>query len=374
METGWDILFFWVARMVLATTYATGQVPFKMVYLHGLVRTEEGKKMSKSHPETILNPMEVIPQYGTDALRFALIQGMSAGNDQRLGRSKIIANRNFANKLWNIARYVEGVVGDQSERKEVKPVAAADHWILDKLRQAQAKISQDLDKYRFSDAYDTLYHFVWNDVADWYIEASKVKPNKPLLAYLLENTLMIAHPFAPFVTETIWQTLAWENDSILATRTLQKILASNPKQAADFAAIQAIVTEVRSILKTLKVSGVTLYYTDVPFLHDNAAIIKRMAGLQAVSEVRDGSGLHLTNTRYTCWLDIDKNTAQAYLKGLEGKRTEQAATIERLEARLANKSYAKHAPKEIVEQTKDQLEEAQKSLESLEQEYKRFAD
>ncbi len=109
METGWDILFFWVARMILATTYMTGQVPFKEVYLHGLVRTERGKKMSKSDPETIIDPMEVIPEYGTDALRFALVQGMSAGNDQRLGRSKIIANRNFCNKLWNIARYIEDV-------------------------------------------------------------------------------------------------------------------------------------------------------------------------------------------------------------------------------------------------------------------------
>src|SRR5579884_1037866 len=108
METGWDILFFWVARMILATTYVTGQVPFKQIYLHGLVRTEHGKKMSKSDPETIIDPMEVIPEYGTDALRFALVQGMSAGNDQRLGRSKIITNRNFANKIWNIARYIEG--------------------------------------------------------------------------------------------------------------------------------------------------------------------------------------------------------------------------------------------------------------------------
>ena len=113
METGWDMIFFWVARMILATTYVTGQVPFKTVYLHGLVRTEAGKKMSKSDPETIVDPMEVIPKYGTDALRLALVSGTGAGNDQRLGLSKIVANRNFANKLWNIARYIEGIVGDK---------------------------------------------------------------------------------------------------------------------------------------------------------------------------------------------------------------------------------------------------------------------
>ncbi|HSX36564.1 MAG TPA: valine--tRNA ligase, partial [Patescibacteria group bacterium] len=209
METGWDILFFWVARMILATTYATGQVPFKTVYLHGLVRTEEGKKMSKSNPETIIDPMEVIPEYGTDALRLALVHGMSAGNDQRLGRSKIVANRNFANKLWNIARYTEDTVGDGQKREEPKPASAADHWVLSKLQQSTEVVGKHLDNYGFSEAYDELYHFVWDDVADWYIEASKGSPNKPLLAYVLEAVLTLAHPFAPFVTETIWQTLAW---------------------------------------------------------------------------------------------------------------------------------------------------------------------
>src|SRR5205085_6964756 len=125
--------------------YATGQVPFKTVYLHGLVRTEDGKKMSKSSPETIIDPLEVIPEYGTDALRFALVQGMSAGNDQRLGRTKIITNRNFANKIWNIARYIEGVVGDDPSREGVQPQTAADHRKLDKLRTSQQKIRRDLD-------------------------------------------------------------------------------------------------------------------------------------------------------------------------------------------------------------------------------------
>jgi valyl-tRNA synthetase len=373
METGWDILFFWVARMILATTYATGQIPFKTVYLHGLVRTETGKKMSKSNPETIIDPLEVIPEYGTDALRFALIQGMSAGNDQRLGRSKIVANRNFCNKLWNIARYIEDVVGDQTSREAVKPASAADHWILNKLRTSQEKISKDLDNFRFSEAYDTLYHFVWDDVADWYIEASKAEPNKPLLAYLLENILLLTHPFAPFVTETVWQTLAWENDSVLASRTLTKIMDSDHAQATDFEEIKNIVSEVRFICKTLKVGGVTLYYTDVPFLRDNATMIKRLARLKDVTEVRDGNGLFLTSTKHRTWLDIDPGTARAYLTELEGKRGRQEATIKQLEARLANKSYVDNAPKEVVNQTKDQLKEAKELLETINEEAKRFS-
>lgn len=372
LETGWDILFFWVARMVLSTTYVTGQIPFHDVYLHGMVRAEDGKKMSKSRPESIVDPLSVIPKYGTDALRMALLMGVSPGNDQNWGAGKIEANRNFANKIWNIARYIEGIIGDEVSREGAKPISAADHWILDKLRTSQGKISSDLDNYRFSEAYDTLYHFIWDDLADWYIEASKAEPNKPLLAYLLEQMLILAHPFAPFLTETIWQTLAWEGDSLLATRELTGVTRSDAGQTADFEAIRAIVTETRFIVNALKVSGVTLYYTEVSFLEANAAIIKRLARLQAVSEVRDGTGLYLTSTKHSCWLDIDAGTARAYVKELEAKRAGQQAMIKQLEGRLANKDYVKNAPKAVVNQTKDQLKAAQELLVTLQQEAKRF--
>ena len=373
METGWDILFFWVARMVLATTYVTGQVPFKDVYLHGLVRAEDGKKMSKSRPTSIIDPLDVIPKYGADALRMALIMGVSPGNDQSWGWSKIEANRNFCNKLWNIARYIEDIVGDQPGKEEVKPISAADHWILSKLQQFQEGISGDLDDYRFSEAYDKLYHFIWDDLADWYIEASKAQTNKPLLAYLLEAVLTLAHPFAPFVTETIWQTLAWEADSILAGRALRDVPKNDKKQAADFAEIQAIVREVRLILNALKVSGITLYYTDTPFLRNNAGIIKHLSRLQDVTEVRDGAGLHLTSTKYDCWLDIDRDMAQSYLEELAGKQSRHLADVKQLESRLANKSYVQNAPKEVVEQTKQQLAETKELLQTIEQEQQRFS-
>lgn len=372
LETGWDILFFWVARMILATTYMTGQVPFKQVYLHGLIRAEDGKKMSKSRPESIIDPLSVIPKYGTDALRMALIMGVTPGNDQTWGWSKIEANRNFCNKLWNVARYIEDVIGDEPDRAGAKPRSTADHWIVDKLRTSQQKIEQELDRYGFSEAYDTLYHFVWDDLADWYIEASKIEPNQPLLAYLLEAVLLLAHPFAPFVTETIWQTLAWEQDSILASRPLSKIIDSNTEQAANFAEAQAIVSEARFITKTLKVSGVTLYYTDVPFLQENAAIIKRLARLQAVTEVQDGDGVRLTSTKYACWLDIDKDTAQTYLKELKSKREQAETSIKQLESRLTNQAYVKNAPKAVVEETKNQLKTAQEFLATLEAEAQRF--
>lgn len=372
METGWDILFFWVARMILATTYMTGQVPFKKVYLHGLVRTENGRKMSKSSPETIIDPMEVIPEYGTDALRFALIQGTSAGNDQRLGRSKVVANRNFCNKLWNIARYIEDVIGDEVRRRDAEPRSTADHWIVGQLAQAQEKINKDLDTYRFSEAYDTLYRFIWNDLADWYIEASKTEPNSQLLAYLLETVLILAHPFAPFVTETIWQTLAWEGDTPLAGKLQQPVIGSDKHKAEDFTEVQEIVTEVRFITSALKVNGSTLSYTKDPFLHDNAAVIKGLARLQAVQQAEQGSGLALTGTKHAAWLNIDQSAAQEYFTDMQTKQGQQINLIKQLKTRLDNQEYVKNAPHEVVGQTKQLLKEAEELLASLQVKTQRF--
>jgi valyl-tRNA synthetase len=372
METGWDILFFWVARMILATTYMTGQVPFRQVYLHGLVRTEHGKKMSKSSPETIIDPMEVIPEYGTDALRFALIQGMSAGNDQRLGRSKIIANRNFCNKIWNVARYIEDVIGDEVDRSRVEPASAADHWILGRLADTQTRVNQDLGAFRFSEAYDTLYHFIWDDLADWYIEASKAEPNKQLLAYLLETVLVLVHPFAPFLTETIWQTLKWEGDTVLAGKPQQPVIGHDKARAADFTEVKAIVAEARFITKALKATGAKLCYKKDDFLRDNAAVIKRLARLQDVVQAEQGQGLHLTGTKHACWLDIEHSAAQTYFTEMQAKQGQQINAIKQLKARLANKSYVANAPREVVEETRQQLKEAEELLATMQQEMQRF--
>ncbi len=371
METGADILYPWVSRMIMMGLYETGEIPFSDVYLHGLIQDPHGQKMSKSKGN-VVNPIDKVKQYGSDAFRMGIISDESAGNNRPYDESKLVGARNFANKLWNIARYIEDVVGDQSERRNAKPETSTDHWVLSKLQQSQDKIDADLDRYRFAEAYNALYHFVWNDFADWYVEASKSAPNKPLLAYLLEQVLVLAHPFAPFVTETIWQTLDWEQDSVLAGRVRSKIINNDKRLAADFGELQAIVTETRAILRALQVSDVTLYYSGESYLRDSADTIKRLARLQAVTEVKSGSGLNLTSTKYHCWLDIDKRTAQAYLKGLGTKHDRQAALIKQLEGRLANRSYVEHAPGEIVEQTKQQLTEAKELLSSIETEQKRF--
>ena len=373
METGWDILFFWVARMILATTYATGQVPFKHIYLHGMVRAEDGKKMSKSRPESIINPLDIIPQYGTDALRMALIMGVSPGNDQNWSTGKIEANRNFCNKLWNIARYIETIIVDNPDEGSVESRSAADDWMLSKLQLFSDKIHSDLDNFRFGEAYDSLYHFIWDDLADWYIEASKNAPNVPLLKYVLESVLMLAHPMAPFVTETIWQTLEWETDSLLASKEYSKPLKFDAKRAGEFDEIQAIVSEARFIIKALKVSDVTMYYTNENFITENSGVIKRLARLKDVTSVKDGTGIYLTSTSHKVWLDIDKGASEAYIAELEAQTSKEKSSITQLETRLTNKNYIDNAPGRVVEETKAQLIEAQKQLEVLAKESQRFA-
>ncbi len=374
LETGWDIIFFWVARMILTTTYMIGEVPFKTVYLHGLVRAEDGQKMSKSKPETTINPMDVIPVYGTDALRLALLSGVSPGNDQRMSIAKITAQRNFCNKLWNIARFVEDKLGDDFVlESHAKATNHADHWLLTKLQQTTDTIASDLENFRFAEAYDKLYHFVWDDFADWYVEASKMELNPQVLAHSLQSILIIAHPFAPFITETIWQTLAWQGDSMLAVAPWPAKVKTNPNDAKVFDEIIVVVTEVRSLMTELNLHGSKLYYHNVPFLKENAELIKKLTKLKDVIDVESGLGLQLVQTKYKAWLDVDSSTIKAHQLQLKEQQARLGDVVKSLEARLANKNYVKQAPKAIVDQTKDQLSENKQLLDKIAAQQARFA-
>ena len=371
METGWDILFFWVARMILSTTYATGQVPFEIVYLHGLVRTEQGAKMSKSQPETIIDPLEVIPEYGTDALRLALVSGVNAGQDMRLGRSRIIDNRNFCNKLWNIARYIEGA-GDNKAGKP-QPETPADHWILNKLSILTEAIAHDLTNFRFSEAYQKLYHFVWDELADWYVEASKTDPNAGVLNHVLESTVVLLHPFAPFITEAIWQSLGHEE--LLASQPLPEVHKADKAEADKFEQIQAIVAEARRLIAATSTKKPKLYYRNAPLLEEQASLIERLGRLGSVEEAHGvASGFKLLGTKNDVWLDINRQAIKSYIDRLKDQKDAKQAAVKLLEGRLANKSYVEHAPKELVDETKSNIEEEKSALKTLETELESFQD
>jgi len=206
METGYDILFFWVARMIMLGIYTTDQVPFETVYLHGLVRDEKGQKMSKSK-NNVIDPLDVAEKFGADAVRMALVFGTGAGNDANLGETKIKGMRNFTNKVWNIGRFILDTRPDkvnyESERNTV------DRWILEELRRTREAVNSALEHYRFSQAAEELYDFVWHRLADRYIESTKTRREaaQPVLEEVLEGSLLLLHPFMPYITEEIWQRL-----------------------------------------------------------------------------------------------------------------------------------------------------------------------
>src|SRR3989344_4895810 len=228
METGYDILFFWVARMILMTTYVFSRldigksererIPFKTVYLHGLIRTRNGRKMSKSHPETMIDPLDIIPKYGADALRLSMIVGQSPGNDSKLYEEKIAGYRNFINKLWNASRFVlmkcEEVKIDPraigNGQLKIDNLSLADKALFSELYNVVLFVTNTLDKKDLSMAGERLYDFVWNFYCDWYLELSKGSANPEMLIYSLRIILQDLHPFAPFVTEELWGALKSE--------------------------------------------------------------------------------------------------------------------------------------------------------------------
>lgn len=374
METGGEILYPWVSRMLMLGLYITGEVPFKEVYIHGYVMAADGAKMSKSLGN-VLDPLPVIDQYGSDALRMGLVAGRSPAVNRGYDVRRVEEARNFANKLWNIARYTETAVGTAYRPGTTPPPESiADHWMLHKLQQSSDTVSHLLDDYRFSEAYEHLYHLVWDEVADWYLEASKGQANREVLGYALETVLKLVHPFAPFVSETIWQTLYHDSDSLLMATRWPQVKGGNPQRAAEFDELRAIVVEARSLVKSLGLDHPNLYYTDVPFLAENGNLLGRLAGLGGVKEVSSGTGLHLTGTRYQCWLEVDVERLRAYADNLQAQIDEQQLAIGRLRERLANKSYAKQAPKHIVGQTKEQLQAAEANLQRLQGEQQRFQE
>ena len=220
LETGYDILFFWVARMIMLGIENTGEVPFKTVFLHGLIRDATGAKMSKTRGNT-LDPLELIERFGTDALRFALTTGTAPGNDLRFGENRLEAARNFANKVWNASRFVISGLGEKSDLEgwhDLPPGETPEHredrWIVSRLDRVTAEVNESLRSFELGDAQQKLYDFFWNDYCDWYIEMAKLRlrsgegpsPSRTLV-HVLERSLRLLHPFMPFITEEIWQNL-----------------------------------------------------------------------------------------------------------------------------------------------------------------------
>lgn len=373
MDTGGEILYSWVSRMIMLGLYVTDDIPFKSVYIHGYVMAENGAKMSKSLGN-VINPLDVIDEYGSDALRMGIIASRAPAVNRGYDRRKVEDARNFCNKLWNIARYIEDKTSHHHiDTHKVAAHNDVDEWLLLRLQQSCDAVAGALDDYRFAEAYDTLYHFVWDDFADWYIEASKAQPNLNLLAFALESILTIAHPYAPFVTETIWQTLAWRPDSLLVTHHWPEIPASDTQKAAAFDAIKELVVEIRRIKKNVGVTTANLTFTRAEAIANNIDLVAQLARLTDITEADDSEGLKLTQSTLTAWLEIDGETATRYRTKLAEQYEAEQGSVTRLEARLANTSYVAHAPEHVVAQTKQQLEAAKARRDEIAAERDRFS-
>jgi valyl-tRNA synthetase len=367
METGTDLLDRWIARMIMLSLHVTGKVPFKDVYLHGMVLDEHSQKMSKSKGN-VINPMELVAEYGSDALRLGLIASRSPGQNQAFSVDRVISGRNFCNKLWNISRFIENKLGDNFQPSRPEPQTLADHWIISELDAARIAIERTLDGYRFAEAGEAVYHAIWDSVADWYIEASKEEDNPSLLAWVLDTSLKLAHPFAPFVTETIWQTLPWHN-SLLIKEQWPEAIAFNEIAAGEFTQLQKIIAETRFVATSLPGSErYTLLFQNDSLLEDNRELVRRLAKLGEVKEVEQPKGLRLALSNHDAWLDVPEKTLEEHQGNLEMRLATTHQEIKVLEARLSNENYVSKAPAALVEESKKQLAEKQTLVERLLQE------
>ncbi len=387
LETGYDILFFWVARMILMTTYALKEVPFKTVYLHGLVRDEQGRKMSKSLGN-VLDPLDVIPKYGTDAVRLSLVLGTAPGADAKVWDEKIAGYRNFTNKLWNVSRFILTSVS-KVRREPKKPPAKtlADRWILARLEAVTAQASAHIERYEFSPAGELLRDFSWTELADWYLEIAKIQMQDPklrastekVLLHALENVLKLWHPYMPFVTEAIWDLLAGnaKGKKFLMIESWPKAAKKPAPAPKEFALMQDIIAAIRNIRSEYKVEPAKRVDATIvaglkaKLLKDNAAVIRTLARTEnltilakgekpkdAASAMVGGIEIHLP---LAGMVDMAKERAR-----LEKEKANLEGFVKGLEAKLANKGYTDNAPKEVVEKTRAMLAEKKEELKKIE--------
>ena len=382
LVTGYDIIFFWVARMVMMGLKFGGDIPFRHVFIHGLVRDGQGRKMSKSLGNGI-DPVEVIDKYGADTLRFMLVTGNTPGNDMRFYWERVEAARNFANKLWNASRFM--LMNLQGFDGGFVPKAAdytlADRWIMSRYARTSIIVTENLEKFELGEAARGLYEFIWGDFCDWYIEL--VKPRlyeeegdsrrtaQYVLGYVLERTLRLLHPFMPFITEEIWQHIPHEGKSVMTAPwpTGEDVWLNEADEAA-MAAIMEVIKAVRNMRAEVnaapgKKSEAILHVSDAAqqaVFAANDGYLRALADAEpvtilsatakkpenAMTAVAGGVEIYLPLKDL---IDVEKETARL-AKDLEGLTKE----IARTEGKLANEKFVAKAPAEVVAKEREKLQ------------------
>ncbi|NOX63450.1 MAG: valine--tRNA ligase [Chloroflexi bacterium] len=392
LETGYDILFFWVARMIMQGLLYTNDIPFHTVYLHGLVRDEHGRKMSKTYGN-VIDPIEVMDEYGADALRFTLLTGSTPGNDMNLSINRIRANRNFANKIWNATRFVLGNLPDDFTYRGAPDAAALDtpdRWILHRLNETIANATRLFDGYQFGEAGRQTYEFLWGDFADWYIEAAKPRlrgddpdPVRQTLVYVLDQTLRLLHPFIPFVTEELWQHLPHLQEEAPAL-----IVAAWPEPRPEFEAAAAVdaFEHLREVVRSIrnarseynveagrKIAAFIDAPTHAQALRAMSDILTLLARLDpdrtAFGPAPAGEkGATLVVGDTTIFLPLGGMVdIEAELARLQKQLAETEKRIAATESRLNNPNFVQKAPEKVVAQTRQTLAELQAQKARLEE-------
>jgi len=387
METGYDILFFWVARMIMLGMEHMGDVPFREIYLHGLMRDEDGVKMSKSKGN-VANPLDVVAQYGADALRFTIITGSSPGEDMKLYEEKLESSRNFANKLWQMARFITTNLPEgyklPSGGSEVWPrLRLEDRWILSRHNRLISEVTRLLDSYQFGEAGKQIYEFLWSEFADWFIEASKVRlywkdeaakgTARDVLVYVFDRSLRLLHPFMPFVTEEMWQHLPHRGESLM--------MAPWPEPGPVDEEAEAVQGEIWQHVRDIRnrraeerwpVEVKPASYTIAGDLYDALDSQKDVFAWLARVEPRKissqreaipaGSAVVTGQLSTTLVVEVDvekeRERLGQELSNLEGE-------ITRSEQLLANEGFVTKAPGEVVCRERDKLARYQKECDKL---------
>ncbi len=392
LVTGYDIIFFWVARMIFSAMEHMGKEPFKHVLIHGLVRDAQGRKMSKSLGNGV-DPLEVIEEFGADALRFTLATGNSPGNDMRYSVEKVTASRNFANKIWNASRFVQMNL-NIAELKVPENLCIEDKWILTKYNKLVEEVTENLDKFELGVAVAKLYDFIWDVFCDWYIELVKPRlydENDPtnetaqyVLSYVLSNTLKLLHPFMPFITEEIWLSLPHEGESIVISDWPKASNAlSFPEEASQMEMIMNAVKAVRNkraemnIPPSKKASMVIV--TDHKNVFESGSVFfTKLASASTVDVLCEKSGIDDT------YVAVIVDGAQIYMpmgelvdaeKEIARLKEEQKkllGEIKRVEGKLSNEGFVAKAPAHVVEEEKAKGEKYKQMLIQVEESLKAF--
>ena len=387
LVTGYDIIPFWVMRMMFSALEHTGEVPFKHVFIHGLVRDSQGRKMSKSLGNGI-DPLEIVDQYGADALRFTLATGNAPGNDMRFYIERVEASRNFANKIWNASRFTLMNL-DVTENKlpDLNDLQLEDKWILSKYNDVVKSVTENLDKFELGIALSNLYDFIWENFCDWYIELVKPrlfdkenptgKTAQYVLTYVLSNTMKLLHPFMPFITEEIWQHLPHEGKSIMISEWPEYDEKLNfPKDVESMELIMQSISAIRNRRAEMNVppskkAKVIIVTDKTDVFKQGTAFFEKLASASEAVVQTDKSGIsdnavNVVVPSAEVFLPLDELVDKTKeLERLNAEKKKLEGEIKRVEGKLNNAGFVSKAPQKVVDEEKAKGEKYKEMLEKV---------